>query len=708
MPDIMDIPKPWASENDKLTWLTEAVSLGKRYLEMQPGWKDVDKATAVLSGAFEQRRVEGVSNAQINFVQRYFKELVAQMTNLNPKWGYIGENRKFKETEEVLNKCFKAWWPTVYGTLKVKEALQEAGRGKGYIIPSWNPNYYGPGRGEIDLEVVGVGDVYPIMPPRNGDLQKAFGVLIRKEMPLHEARANWPELRDKIVPTRGRATWLGEGGGTTMYSKYVSPVLKMVGIEKDRKEADNMFPTVDVYFLYLNDPAINTTGKTLSFGQPGTPWFYEVPTFGSQIKTGAKRPTGQIDPMTGEPQLEEVTRPANAEDCKLYPFRRLIIATDGIVIKDDTSPWWHGMAPVVPFDIYKWAWEYLSRPYPSTVTDIQQAHTELLRTVIDSANLRLDPPLVFDQRAHSMTQMTTFTPRKPGGRLQMDLTYGQTVKPLMDVNYYDVPQWILNVMEKLPEYMQKVSGINDMENLAKVNQIPSEDTISRILDLNGPVMEDQAREMERSLQRLGEMVKWLFFEFYNTSRRLQVLGPDGLTEEDFDYDPGLMIPDHMPGEDPNQPSQYSLAHRARWHAANFIFHIVPSSSYSITDSQRQLLNLQLFREGFPIDPGTVAETLGLPNWGAHILGDGPILEKFMKWKTMEAQFGAELQNQMMQIQAQGQMAMQGQMMQQNPAMALEALLGGANNQGRPPSGQEMPKLEQKNGPEGPRTTITES
>jgi hypothetical protein len=226
------------------------------------------------------------------------------------------------------------------------------------------------------------------------------------------------------------------------------------------------------------------------------------------------------------------------------------------------------------------------------------------------------------------------------------------------------------------------------------------------MDLNGPILEDQSREMERSLQRLGEQVKWLIFEFYNTPRRMQVLGPDGMTEEDFDFEPGLMIPDHMPGEDLTKPSEYSLAHRARWHAANFIFHIIPNSSYSVLDSQRQLLQLQLFREGFPIDPGTVAETLGLPNWGD--LGDGTMLEKYMRWETIKTQFGAELQNQAMSIAAEGQAAAQMQMMQANPAAALESLLTQPDGRGRPPSGQEMPKIEQKNDASGPRTTITES
>src|SRR5262249_16416711 len=153
--------------------------------------------------------------------------------------------------------------------------------------------------------------------------------------------------------------------------------------------------------------------------------------------------------------------------------------------------------------------------------------------------------------------------------------------------------------------------------------------------------------------KLGEMTKWLFFEFYTTSRRMQILGVDGLTEEDFDYEPGLMIPDHLPGEALDQPSKFSLAQRAQNHANNFIFHITPQSSYNITDMQRQLLYLQLYRNQFPIDPGTVAEVLGIPNWGD--MGDGPIVEKWAKWQEFQLKMQTAMQQQAMMAQAQTQM-----------------------------------------------------
>lgn len=701
--DWFDLPARDADEQFKLGWVEEILGMGRKFLETQPGWKDIERSKEMLSGATETRRAEGTSSVQVNWAQRFFRELIAQYTNLNPKWGFKAENKQFQDNENVLNKCFKAWWPSAYGTLKVKEALQHAGTGKGYISPVWEPNAKGPGKGEIILKVYGPKDVFPVMMPQDGDLQRAFAVVIREELPIHEAHALWPTLRAKLRPTRGRATWMGMSGGVgSIFTRYASPVVRMLGMEKERRESDMIFPTIDIYYIYVKDMSINETGQKIAFGQPGTAWYYEVPSMGMPLPTGAKRATGTVDQM-GQPVYEDITRPAGPEDCRMYPFRRLIIASETCIIKDDCSPWWHGEAPVVGFDIYKWAWEYISRPFPAQVQDLQSSYTELLRAVIDSANIRLDPPLMFDQRTVSMQQMKTFTPRKPGGRLQTDFTYGPMIKPLMDPSTWDVPQWLLKVMESLPEQMQKMAGLADMEALAKANQIPSDDTIEKMLQIQGPVLEDQAREMERGLEKLGEMVKWLFFEFYTTTRRLQVLGPDGMTNEDFDYQPGLMIPDHMPGEDRLQPSAYSLADRAFKHAANFIFHIIPESCFDVTDMQRKLLYLQLYRGGFPIDPESVAEALGLPNWGK--LGDGTILEKWGKW--LEIQTGIQAKLAMMQAQVQQAIQMQT-LMGEGAAMSGGAPGSPTPQEGRPPSGQSPPKLEQKAGPEGPRTTVSES
>jgi len=129
----------------------------------------------------------------------------------------------------------------------------------------------------------------------------------------------------------------------------------------------------------------------------------------------------------------------------------------------------------------------------------------------------------------------------------------------------------------------------------------------------------------------------LFFQFMAlTPRKVQVLGKDGFTEEDYDYEPGNMIPSHMPGENRDLASPTPLLQRARWHMSNFIFHVTPNSSHQITQMSKKMLNLQLFRAAglpFPMDPWTLAESMDM-NIGPTPEGTANQLDRWKKWMEM--------------------------------------------------------------------------
>ncbi len=167
----------------------------------------------------------------------------------------------------------------------------------------------------------------------------------------------------------------------------------------------------------------------------------------------------------------------------------------------------------------------------------------------------------------------------------------------------------------------------------------------------------------------------LFFQFMSTTpRKVQVLGDDGFSEEDFDYEPGQMVPSHLPGENRDMPSPTSLLQRARWHMSNFIFHVTPNSSHQITQMAKKMLDFQLFRSAglpFPMDPWTLAKSMDM-NIGPEPPGTKNQLERWVAWMKMVKE---------LMPQPQGK--------------------GG----GRPPSGGAPPHMQQKaNG----RQTVSES
>jgi hypothetical protein len=276
-------------------------------------------------------------------------------------------------------------------------------------------------------------------------------------------------------------------------------------------------------------------------------------------------------------------------------------------------------------------------------------------------------------------------------------------------------------IQKIEDEMDYLVAMRDMTNLAKANQIPSGESIDKLVELAGPIVTDISRSMERSLRDTGEMVKSLFYQFYDAPRKVQVLGRAGITEEDFLFEPASLIPVNMRlsiymGE--VIPQNLVRAKRAM---NGCIFHITPNSLHQQQQMTRKLLYFQLWRDGrFPIDPETVGEAMDIPDFGSldSIAGElgidtskrktQGVLGRFFLWQ--EIQLAIQMKMQAVIAQQQLAMGLQAQAAGVS-AMADQAMEAGGvkpngqSREGRPPSGQRPPHLERK---EMGRSTISES
>jgi hypothetical protein len=198
--------------------------------------------------------------------------------------------------------------------------------------------------------------------------------------------------------------------------------------------------------------------------------------------------------------------------------------------------------------------------------------------------------------------------------------------------------------------------------------------------------------MEAALGQLGEMMKCMFFQFYTAPRRLQILGKDGVTLQDFEEDehgnkkplifrPGELIPAYAPGEPMNGPSRYTMIQRARMYMNSFFFKITPNSLHNITQMTRKLLYIQLQKAGMPIDPWTMADIMDIPNFGHAPEGTQTVFERWVAWERIKGDLQAR-------IQAQSQEILAAQQMKQ--AVQMAGLQGGDFSGLIPPSTPEGP------------------
>jgi len=126
------------------------------------------------------------------------------------------------------------------------------------------------------------------------------------------------------------------------------------------------------------------------------------------------------------------------------------------------------------------------------------------------------------------------------------------------------------------------------------------------------------------------------------SQRMTIMGADGITPEDYDYDPGNLIPAYVHAEDFEDGvlTRAALARgplprykRSKEFIRQFSFQIAPGSLLAASEVQRKLLYLQLSRAGL-IDHWTLMEVLGIPNVGTPPMGANSITDRLMQEQQM--------------------------------------------------------------------------
>lgn len=674
-PSQYSIPRWGASTPDQVQgWLREATDDGENYLKNQRAWKDIDKSIDIIAGGGMERIPKAQSKLHLNMLKRDIRESVATLSNIRPMSTFKTDNDYLLKQAVVINKLYRAWYLNTFADRAIRKILQySAVGGIGYASPVWSKDFWVRGRGDIECKWYGPRDVIPIQIGKDHDFQKAYAVTLREEMPLNQAWAKYPTKTDLLTPDRGTATWLAKG--VRRVQRFMSPVLNAFGQGRGKEAEESPFPTVDIYKTYILDLTVNDTDKPIRMGDGN--WAYVVPPYGSEIPTGVMN--------GGVP----VTRKATFEDCQMFPLRRLVIWCNNGTLYDDSSVHWHGRVPAIPFLLDDWPWDLLGYPMTRDGASAQESATRLMRALDDSANARLDPPLGYDENMLSRALMERLNPRAGGQRVPINMQMGDGIKTLIDPSYYDAPSWIPDFVKQLYEGMHYLLGTRDIQAIAKAKQIPAGDSLEKLMELAGPILTDMSRNLEYSMREVGEQVKSGFFQHYDLARRVQVLGKDGVVEEDFDYHPGDMIPSHTHDEfeqirtgrmKPEQGSRLSNIERAKMHQNSFYFHITPNSMHQITQLTKKLLLMQLFRAGFPIDPWSVAEAFDIENYGdptqiGKILGTEIPSDKFGRWLAW---------------------------------MEFKQKLGAKEpgHQGRKPSGQQAPTVQSKDG--GTRSTVRES
>jgi len=315
---------------------------------------------------------------------------------------------------------------------------------------------------------------------------------------------------------------------------------------------------------------------------------------------------------------------------RIYPRGRTITFTRTCVLRDGPNIYWHGLFPIVKIPLDPWPWTWLGKPPLMDILTLQDELHRLLRGVSDHNQKVFRPDLIADKNAISRAAMAAIDTRKAGLKLRTnpvagknaELQYAQPLDPSVQLAIQD-----------LRDEMDKISGVRDMQQFMNLGQIPSTETVEKILEAMSPAIRMRSRVLEASLREFAMMSLSNVFQFYTLEDRLAVLGDEGMTFEDADNDAGTMIPAYMSQEHQKEGKNVERHIRAKWFLKQFTYDVAPGSLLSASEVTDKLLYIQLMRAGL-MDIWTLFEKLGIPNAGKAPDGAITITDRLIAQNNM--------------------------------------------------------------------------
>jgi hypothetical protein len=578
------------SEQDKrhlaevLGWSNDALAESESFVKSQVGYDRISTCIDYIMGDYSRDMIPGSFSKLVdNRFGKIALDFAGAMTDIKPFWEYHTFNKRFEPQQVMSGKLTKHWWTQRLIDLKFADCIkyaEVAGSGYAHLV-------YSEQISDNDVIAEDPRDVLPIRPSNNIALQEAFGVIVRRERPLNYLRQKYPRQwasgliradRDMSAATLEKVT-KAQGVMSRMgFSGFMQNLWASLG---GKPQAHMVIPSADVYTMYLRDNSTNETGSRVWVGE-GTP---------------DKHPNWSYWVEPGE---------------LIYPRGRQIIFTRTCTLRDGPNIYWHGLFPLVKITLDPWPWTWLGKPPLLDLLTMQDELHRLLRGISDHNQKAFRPDLIADKNSMSRSAMAAIDTRKAGLKLRTnpvagkaaELQYAQPLEP-----------GIFQAVLDLRDEMDKISGVRDVQQLMNLGQIPASETIEKILETMSPAIRMRSRVLEASLREFAMMTLSNTFQFVTLNERLAILGPQAMTFEDADHDPGSMIPAYLTQEDQRDGRDLPRHIRAKEFLRQFTYDIAPGSLLSASEVTTKLLYIQLFRSGV-LDVWTLFEKLGIPNAGS--------------------------------------------------------------------------------------------
>ena len=598
---------PSDQEKQVLGFIGEAIDEGDAFVRSQEGYDKIGECMDMIMGKSRDVRSSTLSSTTCNRFGKNFADLSALQTDVKPFWEYRTYNRRFEPSQVILGKLATAWYTGQQIDMRFGDVVKYANvGGTSYANLFWNEETQDP-----DCQGEDPRDVLPIRPGSGYEsVQNCFGVAVRRSCSVNYLRRKYPSKADQIVPDRDgsyRTSLQNTRAGRLLeqMSQYSPFRMRLFGKEP-AKEMPKI-PTVDLHTIYLKDNSRNEKSYPIEMGE---------------FEDGKALNNWSYIVEPGELR---------------YPRGRMLVATRTAVLYDGPNIYWHGKFPLPKLTLQPMPWTWLGKAALWDNIPLQRSYDKVLRIIEDHLDQIARPGVIADKNSTSKAMLDRLDTRRAGWKIQQNPLAG---KGIQVVPPPPLPSEVFNHRDWLPDQMDELSGVRDMSQMMRLNQMPSAETMEKLIESMTASVRAQSRVIEAFMREFAMMMAFNFAQFYTLPKRLTILGPSGVTPEDFDYDPGSLIPDFVHSKDYDERGMLSRDalergpmpryDRAVEWMRQFTFHIAPGSLLAASEIEQKLLYMNLFRMGV-IDMFTLAEILGIPKFGNPPDGADTVIAR-LQWQ----------------------------------------------------------------------------
>lgn len=516
----------------------------------------------VIGRQWSAGRPSHKSKPVLNRMWRLLEELVGLLTDIRPVTSVktlTSGDKSLEHQADIYNRCIRSMWQGSEVTTSLVLVIIHALFSTGYVKLDWDVEKRN-GQGDFSFIPLGPSNVVPIKATPSG-LDSAQGVIYRTSKPLSWFREKFPLRAHLVRPDPLLSSSDGTLDPPPSLSPYVfnrmsEPLKKLIGTPATAVEA--AIPVAKYREFWLRDLQRNTSNRAVVMGNVKTNWSYEVPPGG-----------------------------------RLYPRGRLVImGGENVIMHDGPNPWWHGKPPFAMLRLNPVPWSSLGQSEIAPLIAPQDIVNQVIAGVLDMVKLAVNPGIIGPKNAFGDNAWANMDPSRPGSTF----AYNQNVpNPPTFTKPPELPAFVLQVLGIASQEMDTSSGIAAFNRMVGKKQVPGGDTFDQVRNAQNTPIRLKGRMIESFMNDLGNMLVPSIAQFYGARRRMFMFGMDGLTNEDFDYDPGSMVPAGMTPYD---------------HMRNFQFTVAPDSLLRLNQMDKIQALFKLRQMG-DVDSKTLIESLDM-------------------------------------------------------------------------------------------------